>query len=51
MDEYPSEYDPRFPLRTGGNWTLGDNTTAAVLLENGFRGHWTLRPALCSCPA
>lgn len=45
MDEYPSEYDPRFPLRTGGNWTLGDNTTAAVLLENGFRGHWTLRPA------
>ena len=38
MDEYPSEYDPRFPLRTGGNWTLGDNTTAAVLLENGFRG-------------
>ena len=46
MDEYPSEYDPRFPLRTGGNWTLGDNTTAAVLLENGIRGHWTLRPAV-----
>lgn len=45
MEEYPSEYNPRFPLRTGGNWTLGDNTTAAVLLENGFRGHWTLRPA------
>ena len=45
MDEYPSEYDPRFPLRTGGNWTLGDNTTASVLLENGVRGHWTLRPA------
>ena len=34
MDEYPSEYDPRFPLRTGGNWTLGDNTTAPVLLPS-----------------
>lgn len=51
MDEYPSEYDPRFPLRTGGNWTLGDNTTAAVLLENGFRGHWTLRPAPVLLPS
>lgn len=51
MDEYPSEYDPRFPLRTGGNWTLGDNTTAAVLLENGLRGHWTLRPAPVLLPS
>lgn len=45
MEEYPSEYNPRFPLRTGGNWTLGDNTTVAVLLENGVRGHWAMRPA------
>ena len=51
MDEYPSEYDPRFPLRTGGNWTLGDNTTAAVLLENGFRGTGHSARPLCSCPA
>lgn len=33
-------FNPRFLLRTGENWTLGDNTTIAVLLENHFRGNW-----------
>lgn len=40
MEEYEREYDPNFLLRTGENWTLGDNTTIAVLLESRYRGHW-----------
>lgn len=39
------EFNPYFLLRTGENWTLGDNSTVAVLLENRFRGNWTERPA------
>lgn len=39
------EFNPHFLLRTGENWTLGDNTTIAVLLENRFRGHWYEAPA------
>lgn len=34
------DYNPFFLLRTGENWTLGDNTTIAVLLQNHFRGNW-----------
>ncbi len=34
------EYNPDFLLRTGENWVLGDNTTAAVLLMNRLRGNW-----------
>ena len=34
------EYNPGFLLRTGENWILGDNTTAAVLLMSPFRGNW-----------
>lgn len=39
------EFNPHFLLRTGENWTLGDNTTVAVLLENRFRNHWYEAPA------
>lgn len=39
------EFNPHFLLRTGENWTLGDNTTIAVLLENRFRNHWYEAPA------
>lgn len=39
------EYDPDFMLRTGENWTLGDNTTVAVLLMNRLRGNWRMEHA------
>lgn len=39
------EFSPHFQLRTGENWTLGDNTTIAVLLENRYRGNWYEAPA------
>ena len=39
------EYNPDFLLRTGENWVLGDNTTAAVLLMNHLRGNWRLMSA------
>lgn len=40
VEECAREYDPQFLLRTGENWTLGDNATIAVLLENRYRGNW-----------
>lgn len=40
-----NDYNPHFLLRTGANWTLGDNTTIAMVLENAFRGHWEMRKA------
>ena len=39
------DYNPAFLLRAGENWTLGDNTTVAVLLMNRFRGNWHMRRA------
>ena len=45
VEENHREYNSSFLLRTGENWTLGDNTTAAVLLMNRFRGHWPMRRA------
>lgn len=45
LDENDREFNPDFMLRTGENWTLGDNTTAAVLLMNHFRGNWEKRKA------
>lgn len=45
-DDNLAEFNPHFLLRTGENWTLGDNTTVAVLLENRFRGNWKEIP----CP-
>ena len=39
-EEYHREYSPDFLLRSGENWTLGDNTTIAVLLMNRWRGNW-----------
>ncbi len=39
------DYNPHFLLRTGENWTLGDNTTIAVLLMNAFRGNWHMAAA------
>lgn len=39
------EYNPDFLLRAGENWTLGDNTTVAVLLMNRWRGNWHMAPA------
>lgn len=38
-------FRPEFLLRSGENWTLGDNTTAAVLLMNVFRGNWHMEHA------
>lgn len=40
MEEYGREYNPNFLIRVGENWTLGDNTTVAVLLENRYRDHF-----------
>lgn len=39
------EYNPDFLLRTSENWTLGDNTTVAVLLMNRLRGNWHMEHA------
>lgn len=39
------DYNPHFLLRTGENWTLGDNTVVAMMLMNRFRGNWKMRPA------
>lgn len=39
------EFNPHFLLRTGENWTLGDNATIAVLIQNQFRGNWYVAPA------
>lgn len=44
-EENAREYNPSFLLRTGENWTLGDNATTAVLLMNRFRGNWRLQRA------
>ena len=43
--ENHAEYRPDFLLRAGENWVLGDNTTAAVLLMNRFRGNWHMAHA------
>lgn len=36
------EFNPNFMLRTGENWTLGDNATIAVLLMNRFRNNFEM---------
>lgn len=36
---------PDAQLRRGGNWTLGDNATVAVLLSTPLRGNWITRRA------
>ncbi len=36
------EFNPNFMLRTGENWTLGDNATGAVLLMNQFRSNFEM---------
>lgn len=45
VEENHVEYSPDFLLRTGENWVLGDNTTAAVLLMNRWRGNWHMEKA------
>ena len=40
VEQNLQDYNPNFLLRTGENWTLGDNSTVAVLLMNRFRGNW-----------
>ena len=44
-EENHREYNPNFLLRSGENWVLGDNTTAAVLLMNRYRGNWRMERA------
>lgn len=44
-EENHRENNPGFMLRTGENWTLGDNTTVAVLLMNRLRGNWHMEHA------
>lgn len=45
IEENQIEYNPNFLLRTGENWTLGDNAVVAVLLMNRFRGNWEMKRA------
>jgi len=45
VEENHVEYNPGFLLRTGENWVLGDNTTAAVLLTSPWRGNWHMEHA------
>lgn len=33
------------PFRRGENWSLGDNTTIAMVIENGMNPHWYMRKA------
>ena len=40
------EFNSRFLLRTGENWTLGDNATIGVLLMNHLRDNFEIRNAL-----
>lgn len=40
VDQNHHDYNPHFLLRTGENWTLGDNSVVSVLLQNRFRGNW-----------
>ena len=44
-EENHRAYDPGFLLRSGENWTLGDNATVAVLLMNRWRGNWHMEHA------
>lgn len=44
-EENRLSFHPALRFRTGENWTLGDNTTIAVLLENQLSGHWYQRTA------
>lgn len=45
-DECVREYAPgEMMVRSGENWTLGDNTTVAVLLMNRRRDNWHVAPA------
>lgn len=45
LEENEKEFNTGFLLRTGENWTLGDNATVSVLLMNRFRGNWEMRKA------
>ena len=45
LEDNLREFDPKFLLRAGENWTLGDNATVAALLMSRFRGNWYTRPA------
>lgn len=45
IEENHVEFTPDFLLRTGENWTLGDNSTVAVLIMNRYRGNWEMRTA------
>lgn len=43
--ENRASFRSEFLLRSGENWTLGDNTAVAVLLMNVFRGNWHMEHA------
>ena len=45
VEENHVEYSPGFLLRSGENWTLGDNTTVAVLIMNRWRENWHMEHA------
>lgn len=45
IGENLAAFRPEFLLRSGENWTLGDNTTVAVLIMNVFRGNWHMEHA------
>ena len=46
LRENEIEYNLPLPeFRRGENWSLGDNTTIAMLMENQATGHWYMRKA------
>ena len=46
LEENEIEYNIPLPeFRRGENWSLGDNTTIAMLMENQATGHWYMRKA------
>lgn len=45
-EEYDREFYPGITFRSGENWTLGDNTTIAVLLSTGARWHMQRAPRI-----
>lgn len=46
LAENEIEYNLPLPMfRRGENWSLGDNTTIAMVMENQATGHWHMRKA------
>ena len=44
-EENFTEYSLDLPFRRGENWSLGDNTTIAMVMENGMNPNWHMAKA------